>query len=99
MTLTPEQKARGLEELAARCEAATGADRELDVEIAIALGWHQRRVTRLGLNGRTPGSDLWFPPHAPWGHKGYRNPPAFSGSRKRAAIAAALRTKKDHPDE
>jgi len=29
-----------LEALAVRCEAAVGGDRELDMEIAIAVGWH-----------------------------------------------------------
>ena len=38
MTPTPEQKARGLEELAARCEQAAGPDRKLDLEIARLQG-------------------------------------------------------------
>ena len=79
--------------LAERCERAAGADRELDAEIAVAFGWRQRRVTRLGLNGRTPGSWLWFAPDEKWGDKGRRHPPSFAGPRKREDTAAALRAR------
>jgi hypothetical protein len=80
-------------ELADRCEKASRPDRELDAEIPVTFDWYQRRVTRLGLNGRTPGSVLWFPPDAPWSYTGRRHPPAFSGPRNRARIAAALRSR------
>jgi hypothetical protein len=79
--------------LAELCEKADGPDRELDAKIAPHLGWHQRVVTRLGLNGRTPGSWLWFEDGAPWGTPGRRNPPSFSGPRRRKATVAALRAR------
>ena len=82
-------------ELAARLEGGEES-LELDVLCAEALDWRQRRVTGLGLNGRTPGSDLWFPPFAPWGTKGSRRPPHFSGPRKRKWAAAALRAKEQN---
>lgn len=71
--------------------AASGPNERLDAEVAEALGWRQRRVTRLGLNGRTPGSDLWFSPTDGFGTPGRRKPPRFTGPRKRAATIAALR--------
>ena len=79
--------------LSDQVEAATGADRELDALIALALGWRERRVGRLGLSGRTPGSFLWFPPDETLGMKGRVRPPAFTGPRKRKDTAAALRAR------
>ena len=49
--------------LLARVEAATKANRDLDHDIAEALGGQIRRVSRLGLSGRTPGSMRVFWPH------------------------------------
>jgi len=83
-----------LDPLIDRVESAVGPDRELDREIGEALGWHQRKVTGLGMNGRTPGRWLWFPPFDPnasWPQKP-KTLPAFTGPRKRAATLAALRS-------
>lgn len=86
--------ARKMVDLAARIERAEGpGSLELDIEAAELLGWHERRVTGLGLNGRTRGSMLWFPDFAPIGTKGRRRPPRFSGPRMRAATAAAIRAR------
>ena len=88
MTPTDPEK---MIELAERISALGSRDEYLDRQAAMALGWHSRLVTRLGLSGRTPGSWLWFPPDAPWGTPGRRNPPALTGPRKRAETVAALR--------
>lgn len=40
----------------ARLDKGFGPDRDLDWDIAEALGGMVRRVSRLGLNGRSPGS-------------------------------------------
>lgn len=40
----------------ARLDKGFGPDRDLDWDIAEALGGHVRRVSRIGLNGRSPGS-------------------------------------------
>lgn len=45
-----------------RLEKCAGRDRDLDEEIAEALGGSVRRVSRLGLNGRSPGSFRVFWP-------------------------------------
>src|SRR3546814_17660283 len=68
-----------LSKLIERVEADGAFDRELNEEVAQVFGWHVRKVTRLGLNGRTPGSWLWFPPNAAFGHKGSRMPHNFIG--------------------
>lgn len=49
-------------------------------EIAEALGWSQRKVTGLGLNGRTPGRYMWVAPDAPWPVK--TKLPNFLGPRR-----------------
>lgn len=46
-----------------RLEKGFGRDRDLDWDIAEALGGSIRRVTSLGLNGRTPGTYRVFWPH------------------------------------
>lgn len=74
-------------------------DPALDITIAEAFDWHERRVTGLGLNGRTRGSMLWFPPFAPWGTKGLRKPPRFSGPRRRKATVAELRARAASGDQ
>src|SRR3546814_17998772 len=75
-----------LSKLIERVEADGAFDRELNEEVAQVFGWHVRKVTRLGLNGRTPGSWLWFPPNDAFGHQGSRMPQPFLGppSRRRA---------------
>lgn len=51
-----------LRDLLERVRAAKGPDWRLDEEILSVLGWNVRRVTGLGLNGRTPGSVRAWPP-------------------------------------
>jgi len=63
----------------------------LDEFCAGHLGWHQRRVTFLGLNGRTPGSDRWFVYPGDNPPKGRARPPHFTGPRRRAATLEALK--------
>ncbi len=61
--------------LADRCEQAAGPDRELDAEIALAIGYtHERRGTERARWWRTPsGQQLAY--------VGYKNhPPFFTGS-------------------
>lgn len=79
-------------ELAARVEALSGPDRDkaLDALVAPHLGWSERKVTGLGLNGRTLGRMLWFLFPSPWGSKG-KPLPNLTGPRKRATTAGALR--------
>lgn len=78
--------------LLARVEAAEGpTNRALDLLVAEALGWSQRKVTGLGLNGRTPGRWLWFAPYP--NNARPRAIPAFSGPRHRAQTAALLKAK------
>jgi hypothetical protein len=81
-----ECRVRQLSELLSRVEAA-GADGLLDRQVAIALGWDERRVTRLGLNGRTPGRWEWFAPDSLTS----RTLPRFTGPRKRTATIALLK--------
>ena len=45
-------------------EKATGPDWRLDEQVIEALGGHIRRVSRLGLTGRTPGSYRAFFDHS-----------------------------------
>lgn len=77
--------------LAERVERASGPDDDLSQKAHLELGWHSRRVTRLGLNGRTPGSYLWFPPNAEWGATGRKKLPCLSGPKVRKRVAEALR--------
>jgi hypothetical protein len=72
--------------LIARLEEAGGGSRELDAEIARAIGWSQRIVTRIGLNGRTPGRLTWF------GTNGRPTTylPKFSSARNRTATLKAI---------
>lgn len=81
-----------LNDLAARVEALTEIDPELNERVAEAFGWHVRLVTSLGINGRTPGRWLWFPPYPEVG-RGRAKPPLFIGSRKRASTVVALRSR------
>ncbi len=89
----PERKsfAAILRSLIERVEAATAPDRDLTEQAHKALGWHQRRVTSLGLRGRTPGSYLWFEPRATIDARGRRYLPCVSGPINRRRIAADLR--------
>ena len=82
-----------LSELLERVKTASGADRELDAEVARALGWRERRVTRLGLRGRTPGSYRWFSPDEQWGDKGSATPPRLTGPRGRQRTITLLEAK------
>lgn len=86
-----------LESLLARVEAATGpADSELNELAAKALGWCPRRVSGLGLSGRTRGSVRWFHADQPlikdrtW-TKGRAKPPVLIGPRSKARTIALLR--------
>jgi hypothetical protein len=65
----------------------SGPDGLTDRLVAHALGWHERRVTRIGLNGRTPGQWRWFDPE---GH-GPKSLPRFTGPRKRTETSALLK--------
>jgi len=90
-----------LGDLAQRCEVASGPDRRLDAEIALALGWRQMRVGRLGISGRSAGSLYWFAPGASMipgtpSAGGSRNPPRFTGPRKRTDTIAALKNAAAH---
>ena len=76
-----------MSDLADRIEAS-GWSRELDEEAAIALGWQERKVTSLGLNGRTPGRWLWCPPDPPFKP---RRLPRFTGPRMRKWTIELLR--------
>lgn len=78
--------------LADKVGGLSGPDRDkaLDLLIAPHLGWSERKVTALGLKGRTPGRLLWFFYPAPWGSKG-KPLPNLTGPRKRVATAQALR--------
>ncbi len=78
-----------LTDLLDRVKACEGADQELNEEAATALGWTRRKVTGLGLNGRTPGRWLWVSPEPPWDA---RRLPNLIGPRRRAATVAALLT-------
>lgn len=78
-----------------RLEKLTEPDRETDRECAIALGWHERRVSRLGLSGRSPGSWRWFIYPDDTNGKGRAYPPRFSGSRKKAETIALLRARSE----
>jgi hypothetical protein len=60
----------------------------LNERVALALGWRTKRVTGLGMNGRTPGRWLWFPPDEVWGTKGRANPPQLLNSKREQTIAA-----------
>jgi hypothetical protein len=49
--------------LAERVEGRSKPDRDLDYEVAEALGGQVRRVSRIGLSGRSPGSwRVFWPP-------------------------------------
>lgn len=79
--------------LADRVEMAREADEELEEEAHIALGWRRQRVTSLGLNGRTPGRWLWFPPDRVWGTKGRYTLPSVKGPVVRKRLVTALRAR------
>lgn len=53
-----------LSELIERVEKLDGPDRDVDEAIVEAMGGHVRRVSRLGLNGRSPGSYRAFFSHS-----------------------------------
>jgi hypothetical protein len=48
--------------LAERCEKAKNGDWKLDGDILTLAGGVIRKITRLGLRGRTAGSERYFPP-------------------------------------
>lgn len=57
-----------IESLLARIDQRKLPDRDLDWDIAEALGASIRRVSRLGLNGRSPGSyRAFWPKSDPFG--------------------------------
>lgn len=75
---TPKQ----VEAIIARVKQADGTDRDLDWDIAEALGGNVRRVSGLGLSGRTAGSNRVF-----WPHTTSRNGsaiPYYTKDRKKA---------------
>ena len=51
-----------LSDLIARLQAATKGSRDLDAEIAVALGWQKRDFTAPNWDGRTQRYCAWFPP-------------------------------------
>lgn len=77
-------------ELAERVERAGKTDRDLDWDVAVALGGQIRKVTGLGLSGRTPGRNRVF-----WPWTETRNGSAIPYYTKdgciRAKTAATLR--------
>lgn len=79
--------------LAARVEALTGPDRDLDWEIAEARGGQIRRVSRLGLSGRSPGSYRVFWPTTRVPGPGNSIPTYTKTPETRKRAAAALRAK------
>lgn len=81
-----------LNDLLARVEAASGPDRALDAEVALALGYTRRRVTRLGLNGRTPGRLEWFRPYP---DATQCSLPSLTGHRNRSRTIDRLHALKD----
>lgn len=78
-------------ELIKRVERARRTDRDLDQDVATALGASIRRVTRLGLNGRTPGSYRAFFPYSD-PRKGSAIPYYTKTERSRARAVALLRS-------
>jgi len=84
---------RELRELIERVEKRTGRDRDLDMEIAEALGGSVRRVSRLGLNGRSPGSYRVFWPHSDCWGPGHVIPYYTKDDRSRQRAVALLRAK------
>lgn len=76
-------------DLLARVEAADGPDGMLDRQVAFALGYRERKVTSLGLNGRTPGRYVWFKPHPESNQRVAL--PRFTGPRKRAETIRLLK--------
>ena len=51
-----------LSDLIARLQAATKGSRDLDAELAVALGWQKRDFTAPNWDGRTQRYCAWFPP-------------------------------------
>lgn len=74
-----------------RVQMSDGVDRDLDWDIAEALGGNVRRVSRLGLSGRTPGSNRVFWPGKVDNNKGSAIP-AYTKDRTKALakLKAAL---------
>ncbi len=88
--------------LAKRVEEGSGPDRDMDWDIAEALGASIRRVTGLGLNGRTPGSMRAFWPHKPNIGRGSEIPRYTKNRTKAAAhlriVAASTPPQNDLPN-
>ena len=86
-----------------RVAGLTGADRDLDEDIATALGGIVRRVTRIGLNGRTPGSYRVFWPGRDNGGRGSAIPyyTKSEASRARAIqrLTALINSETGHDHE
>jgi len=70
-------------------------DAQLLEAVAVALGWSQRKVTGLGLNGRTPGRWRWCDPEPPWTVRAKL--PALLGPRSRSETIRKLQALKDAP--
>jgi hypothetical protein len=86
-----------------RLADATKPSRGLDEDIASALGGSIRRVSRLGLNGRSPGSYRVFWPHSDLCGPGHAIPyytkDAASRSRAIRRLEALLaQPEKEEPD-
>ncbi|KNY11868.1 hypothetical protein AKG11_32735 [Shinella sp. SUS2] len=86
-----------IESVLARLEKGSGPDRDLDWDIAEALGASIRRVGRLGLNGRSPGSwRAFFPKSDP--RKGSAIPYYTKDREKaKAKLRTALTTTGAYP--
>lgn len=54
--MTMIERVARMQSVIERLEKRDGPDRDLDQDVAEALGASVRRVSKLGLNGRTPGS-------------------------------------------
>jgi len=82
-----------LDDLIERVRTCEGFDKALNEEVAKALGWTERRVTRLGLNGRTPGRWHWVAPYDPF--KVTASLPNLIGPRLHSKTLWALRYLQD----
>ncbi|WP_411033372.1 hypothetical protein [Shinella sp. BYT-45] len=83
-----------IEAVLARIERSKGTDRDLDWDIAEALGASIRRVSRLGLNGRSAGSyRAFWPDSDPFGHGSAI--PYYTKDREKAKakLRAAMKSK------
>jgi hypothetical protein len=83
------------DELIARVERLKATNRDIDWDIAEAFGGAVRRVSRLGLGGRAPGSYRVFWPGKEHNLKGSAIPYYTKTPESRARIVAKLRALKE----